>query len=77
MGSELLVKFKPGVARGEAESLHRHLGSKIINHVKGMNLDVVKIKEGWTAKEAIDAYQDDPRVEYAEPNYSRKTQPGR
>ncbi|NVM26768.1 MAG: hypothetical protein HWN70_12745 [Desulfobacterales bacterium] len=74
MPGEVLVKFKADVCRTEAKSLHRCLGSRILKHFEGTNVDLVKIREGWTVEEAIEAYQVDPNVEYAEPNYIRSIQ---
>ena len=71
VAGEILVKFKASVSRTEAESFHKHCGSKILKHFKGINADLVKIKKGWTVLEAIEAYRADPNVEYAEPNYTR------
>lgn len=68
---EILVKFKASVSQTEAKSFHKHCGSMILKHFEGINADLVKIKEGWTVEEAIEAYQADPNVEYAEPNYTR------
>lgn len=74
---ELLVKFKPNVSRSEAVSVHRRLNSKIMKHFAELNIDLVKFKEGWTLRKAIEVYQADPRVEYAEPNYTRRIQRSR
>ena len=74
---EVLVKFKPDVSRTEAQSLHGRLRSTMVKHFGEINVDVVKIKEGLSVQKAIEAYQSDPRVEYAEPNYTRKMQTGK
>jgi thermitase len=71
---EILVKFKKDVSREEAKSLHSRCGSKILKHFERINADLVQIKEGWTVEQAIKAYQDDPSVEYVEPNYTRRIQ---
>jgi thermitase len=71
---EILVKFKQDVSRAEAKSFHNRCGSKILKHFERINADLVQIKEGWTVEQAIKAYQEDPSVEYAEPNYTRRIQ---
>jgi thermitase len=71
---EILVKFHKDVSREKAKSLHDRCGSKILKHYERINVDLVQIKEGWTAEQAIKVYQDDPSVEYAEPNYTRRIQ---
>ncbi len=58
--------------------MHRNpaflLGSKILKYFERINVDLVKIKEGWTVEKAIEVYQVEPNVEYAEPNYYRRIQ---
>jgi len=71
---EVLVKFKASASLTEAKSLHNRLGSKVLKHFEGINVDLVKIREGWTVEKAIEVYQADPNVEYAEPNYTRRIQ---
>ena len=71
---EALINFKKHVSRAEAESIHKRLGSKILRHIKSINGDLVKIKEGLTVEEAIQAYQAEASVEYAEPNWRRVIQ---
>jgi len=71
---EVLVKFKANVSLAEAKSLHRRLESKILKHFERINVDLVKIRDGWTVEKAIEAYHADPNVEYAEPNYTRRIQ---
>lgn len=68
---ETLVVFKKHISRAEAESVHKHLGSKIVKHIKSINGDLVKIREGLTVEEAIQAYQSEESVKYAEPNWRR------
>ena len=71
---EILVKFKKDVSRDQAKALHNRCGSKIVKHFERINVDLVTIKEGWTVERAIEVYQDDPIVDYAEPNYARRIQ---
>lgn len=72
---EIVVGFQENVSRIEAESLHQRLGSTMLKHFEAMNLDLVRIKEGWAVEEAITAYLAEPIVRYAEPNYIRRVQP--
>jgi len=71
---EVLVKFQENVSREAAQSLHEQVGSKVIKRLKRINVDLVRIPEGWTVEKAIEVYQADPGVEYAEPNYIRRIQ---
>jgi thermitase len=72
---QILVKFHEGVSQEEAHTLHDRLGSTILVHYQKLNIDLVKIKSGLTVEEAIKLYQEDSRVAYAEPNYTRRTRP--
>ena len=71
---EVLVKFQENISRAEAQSFHEQVGSKVVKRLKRINVDLVKIPEGWTVEKAIEVYQADPGVEYAEPNYIRRIQ---
>lgn len=71
---EVLVVFKKPVSRAEAESIHKRLGSKILKHIKIINGDHVKIRQGLTVEEAIRTYQAEASVKYAEPNWRRTMQ---
>ena len=68
---ELLVKFRSGVSRHLARATHRFLGSRAIKRFRRINVEHIKIPEGWSVEEALEIYLDDPDVEYAEPNYYR------
>lgn len=72
---QILVKFRDGVSREEARTLHDRLGSTILKHLQKLNTDLVKVKTGLTVEEAIRLYREDPQVAYAEPNYIRRIQP--
>jgi len=72
MPGELLVKFRPGVSRHLARATHRFYGSRTIKRFRRINVDHIKIPEGWSVEEAISVYMLDPDVEYAEPNYIRR-----
>ena len=69
---ELLVKFRPGVSRHLARATHRYFGSRTIKRFRRIDVDHIKIPEGWSIEEAISVYMLDPDVEYAEPNYIRR-----
>jgi len=72
VAGEVLVKFKANVPLIEAKSLHNRLESKVLKHFEEINVDLVRVREGWTVEKAIEVYQADPNVEYAEPNYTRR-----
>jgi subtilisin family serine protease len=67
--SELLVKFRPGKL-DKANTLHKRFNARKVrdfDNVKGLQL--VRILNNASRSAAIAAYQSDPSVEYAEPNY--------
>lgn len=72
---EILVRFQDNISRIEAELLHQRLGSTLLKHIEAINVDLIKIKEGWTVEEAITTYLAEPIVSYAEPNYTRRMRP--
>ncbi len=69
---ELLVKFRSGVSRHLAQATHRSFGSRAIKRFRRINVDHIKIPEGWSVEEAVAIYRLDPDVEYVEPNYIRR-----
>jgi subtilisin family serine protease len=74
---EILVKYRPAEARHEpgpidgcSESRNGASRSTVPQQESGFL--VAKIPEGLSVAEALEIYQLDPRVEYAEPNYYRR-----
>lgn len=67
--SELIVKFKKGVAVTKAALAHRAIGAKIKRRLSLINAEHITLQEGTTVEEALKHYKDNPLVEYAEPNY--------
>jgi subtilisin family serine protease len=71
---EVLVKFKSGTVSTSSVKAHQAVGAKVVKKFKLVrNLEKVELPEGVSVKEAVQAYLADPNVEYAEPNYIRKT----
>jgi thermitase len=71
---QILVKFNDGVSQDKALEIHNRLGSTMVKHFEKISVYLVQIKPGVTVEEAIDLYQEDPNVAYAEPNYTRRMQ---
>jgi subtilisin family serine protease len=63
---ELIVKFRK---HASAKSVHRGVGGVVKTSMRRLSSDLVTIPEGVTISDAIRLYQNDPNVEYAEPNY--------
>lgn len=68
---EVLVKFRSNVSRSIARATHRFIGSRSIKRFSRINVEHIKVPDGWTVEETIKMYELDPDVEYAEPNYYR------
>ncbi|MEW6213640.1 MAG: S8 family serine peptidase [Nitrospirota bacterium] len=66
---ELLVKFKSGMSKTVAQSLHRATGSTVKRGFRFINVEHVRLPHGFSVEDAIRLYRADPNVEYAEPNY--------
>ncbi len=67
--NELIIKYREGAGVSAGDDLHRRYGSQRITEFKPYRLEHVKMKAGRSLQEAIAAYEADPGVEYAEPNY--------
>ena len=68
VSDQVIVKFKEDVAPGLSAKIHLESGTDLLFRNKEIGFDVVKIKGGSVA-EAIEQYEKNPDVEYAEPNY--------
>ena len=64
---EVIVKFRPGVH--ETLKTHNLVGAKLIKKSRLEGVERVRLPEGLSVEEAVRAYESDPDVEYAEPNY--------
>ena len=71
---EVIVRFRAGVEESKKDlARFRVFGSrkKVFKSVRG--LEVTKLPPNVSVQEAIDLYEQDPNVLYAEPNYILKT----
>jgi thermitase len=66
---EVLVKFKAGTTKEAIDGIQRAYGLSLITRIEGIGVYRFKIPPTSTVKDMVDALNDDPRVEYAEPNY--------
>jgi subtilisin family serine protease len=72
---ELLVKFKKGVQAASSASVHKAIGASVVRKYSIIpTLEQVKLPQGLSVKDAVMQYMSDQNVEYAEPNYIRKTE---
>jgi len=68
---ELLVKYKPSARAASTESYRTQWNIRTLKTFNAIGVQHVKLPEGMTIEAALEIYQDDPNVEYAEPNYYR------
>jgi subtilisin family serine protease len=66
---EIIVKFKTGVREGQRYSVHNLVGAASVKKIGIDGFERVKLSPGVSVKQAIQSYQANPDVEYAEPNY--------
>jgi thermitase len=65
---ELIVKFRPG-GEGRRDAFHRRHGSRRLKKFPAYAMERVKVRAGTPIAEAVHEFENDPEVEYAEPNY--------
>lgn len=66
---EVLVKFKAGTTKEAIDGIQKAYGLSLITRIEGIGVYRFKIPPTSTVEDMVDALDDDPRVEYAEPNY--------
>src|SRR5690242_15149457 len=65
---ELIVKYRPG-GEGRRGEFHRRHGSRKMKEFPGYAMERVKVRPGTLVEDAVREFENDPEVEYAEPNY--------
>lgn len=63
---EVLVKYRDESAAVRAHAAHK---ARIVAHFRKLGIHQVKLPPGMTVADAVREYQNDPNVEFAEPNY--------
>ena len=71
---ELLVKFKEGVSRDEAEAIISEKGASVIKIIEGIQVYHVQLPKGKDVEKAVEEFSAIPQVQYAEPNYQLRLQ---
>ena len=67
--NEVLVKFKPSLSENEVMSLIETYQSLKINKIPKLNVYQIQIPEHYSVEEMVNAFDRNPDVEYAEPNF--------
>ncbi len=66
----VLVRFNPGTAASEMGAAHRQAGGNVLKTIAAIGVQVVSVPNG-TVLAAVQRYQRNPNVTFAEPNYQR------
>ena len=66
--NQLIIKFKPGADENQKKAVTNSLNSVTLKKFSIIGAELVQLS-GMTVEEAINLLKDDPRIEYAEPNY--------
>ena len=66
----LLVAFNPGTAASEMGAAHSQAGGNVLRAIAAIGVQVVAVPNG-TVLAALQRYQRNPNVTFAEPNYQR------
>lgn len=66
----VLVAFNPGTATSEMGAAHRQAGGNVLKTIAAIGVQVVSVPNG-TVLAAVQRYQRNPNVTFAEPNYQR------
>lgn len=67
---EVLVQFKPGLARNEIDGIREAYGLSLIERIKGIGGYCLKFPRSSTVKDMVEVLSDNAQIEYAEPNYT-------
>ncbi len=67
--NEVLVKFKPQLSENEVVSLIKAYESRKIKKIAKLNVYQIQISEHTSVEEMVYAFDRNPDVKYAEPNY--------
>ncbi|MDH2885327.1 S8 family peptidase [Bacillus cytotoxicus] len=66
--NQIIVKFKDNTSLSKSQEFHKSVGAEVVSKDDVLGFEVVKFTKG-TVKDKIKMYQNNPNVEYAEPNY--------
>jgi uncharacterized MAPEG superfamily protein len=66
---EVLVKFKADVTGEEIDGIRKAYGLFLVERIEGIGVYRFKIPPRQRVNDMVDALNEDPHVEYVEPNY--------
>ncbi|CAN5547224.1 hypothetical protein BH24ACT22_BH24ACT22_14980 [soil metagenome] len=66
---KIIVKVEDNANQGDLNELNRETGAEIEEDLPRSDVNVVDIPRDLSVNEAVETYEDDPDIEYAEPDY--------
>src|SRR5688500_2500070 len=69
--AEVIVQFRSGASTAARSSALRTRGAIVLQGLGQKGLSLVKVPEGASVTATAQSFENDPSVEYAEPNYVR------
>jgi type VII secretion-associated serine protease mycosin len=67
IAGRLLVQFAPGTSDEEKAAVHERLGAQVIDEIPELGIQILQVPEDATSM--VFAYQAEPSVNFAEPDY--------
>jgi len=75
--NQLLVRYRPTTAQMSTSQSRTNVAGKVMNSFANLpGLQLIQLAPGVDFNSALASYRSDPSVQYAEPNYIRKTLDG-
>lgn len=66
---KIIVKIEDDATQGDLRELNRENGARIEEDLPRSDVNVVDLPRDLSVNEAVDTYEEDPDIEYAEPDY--------
>ena len=66
---EIIVKIEESASPADLKELNRENGARTEEDLPHSDVNLVDLPQDVTVKEAVEAYEESPDVEYAQPNY--------
>ncbi len=67
--SHILIRFKEGVSQSQIDELHKRHGLKTAKRITRINVHKLTLPPGMSVEQAIAKLENDPLVDFVEPNY--------
>jgi subtilisin family serine protease len=71
---QVIVGYRAHTSRAEVTRVHGRVPARVTQRFANLRVEVVKLSHGVSVREAMQRYEGDPAVAFAEPNYLRSPQ---